>query len=147
MILHRETTPKAIYRLGARVPGGRATYPLLYSSATNLSLTPSDLPMPTIEVPKGFGSNDFIMQKVYFSQLTRVCVGFNNVSGVYLTQVSLLFIGQQCLEDFFRYRPMLPIGSRIVQIVRQPRRKTKNTAILAASQSTFINELLFSTCD
>jgi hypothetical protein len=135
---------------------GRKGYlPLLDSSATNLSLTPPDLPMPTSTtvVPKGFGSNDFMTQKVYFSRLMRVCVGFSNVSGVYLTQVSLLLIGQQCLEDFFRYRPLLPIGSRIVQIVRQPRRKTKNTvpdtlsAMLAASQSIFINEHLYSTCD
>jgi hypothetical protein len=33
----------------------------------------------------------------------------NNVGVVYLTQVSLLLIGQQDLEDFFRYRPFLPI--------------------------------------
>jgi len=34
----------------------------------------------------------------------------NNVGVVYLTQVSLLLIGQQDWEDFFRYRPFLPIG-------------------------------------
>jgi hypothetical protein len=34
----------------------------------------------------------------------------NNVAVVYLTQVSLLLIGQQDWEDFFRYRPFLPIG-------------------------------------
>ncbi len=43
----------------------------------------------------------------------------NNVVGVYLVQVSLLLIGQQGLVDFFRYRPLLPIGWRIVQILRQ----------------------------
>ncbi len=118
------------------MPGGRATYHLLYSSATNLSLTPPDLPMPTTVVPEGFGSNDFMEKKVFFSRLMRVCVGFNNASGVYLTQVSLLLIGQQCLEDFFRYRPMLPIGWRIVQILRQPRRKTKNTVPDALSASS-----------
>jgi hypothetical protein len=40
---------------------------------------------------------------------------------VYLTQVSLLLIGQQHLVDFFRYRPLLPIGWRIMQILRQRR--------------------------
>jgi hypothetical protein len=71
----------------------------------------------------------------------------------YVVQVSLLLIGQQGLEDFFRYRSLLPIGWRIVQILRQHRRKTTNTApttnsaIQAASQSTFIKEQLYSTCD
>jgi hypothetical protein len=52
-----------------------------------------------------------------------------NVSGVYNVHVlSLLLIGQQGLVDFFRYRPLLPIGWRIVQILRQRRRKTTNTA-------------------
>jgi hypothetical protein len=46
---------------------------------------------------------------------------------VYLTQISLLLIGQQGLADFFRYRPLLPIGWRIVQILRQCQRKTTNT--------------------
>jgi hypothetical protein len=40
----------------------------------------------------------------------------NNVGGVYLVQVSLLFIGQQGLGYSFRYRPSLPIGWRIVQL-------------------------------
>jgi hypothetical protein len=77
---------------------------------------------------------------------------FNNV-GVYLVQVSLLLIGHQNLGHFFRYRSLLPIGLRIVQIVRQRRRKTNNTspttlrAIQAASNSTFINSQLYSTCD
>jgi hypothetical protein len=51
----------------------------------------------------------------------------NNIGGVYLTQVSLLLIGLQDLPDFFRYRPFLPIGWRIVQILRQRRGKTTNT--------------------
>jgi hypothetical protein len=77
----------------------------------------------------------------------------NNVSGVYLAQVSLLLIGQQNLVDFIRYRPLLPIGWQILQILRQRRGKTTNTAqstlsaIQAASQSTFIKEQLYSTCD
>jgi hypothetical protein len=47
----------------------------------------------------------------------------NNVVGVYLDQVSLLLIGQQGLVNFFTYRPLLPIGWRIVQILRQRLRK------------------------
>ncbi len=47
----------------------------------------------------------------------------NNVSGVYLVQVSLLLIGQQGLGHFFRYWPLLPIGWRTVQIVHQCRKK------------------------
>jgi hypothetical protein len=77
----------------------------------------------------------------------------NNVSGVYLVQVSLLLIGQRSSGHFFRYRPLLLIGWRIVQILRHHRRKTTNTAptalspIQAASQSTFINAQLYSTWD
>jgi hypothetical protein len=61
---------------------------------------------------------------------------------MYLVQVSLLLIGQQGLVDFFRYWPVLPIGWRIEQIIRQRLRKTTSTApttltaIQAASQST-----------
>ena len=90
-------------------------------------------------------SNDFLMQKVYFS--------LNNVSGVYLVQISLPLIGQQGLGDFFRYRPLLPIGWRIVQILRLRQRKTTNTAPITLSakqepsQSAFINEQLYSTCN
>jgi hypothetical protein len=77
----------------------------------------------------------------------------NNVTGVYFVQVSLLLISQQVLEHFFRYRSLLPIGWKIVQILRQRQRKTTNTlptnfsAIQAASQSFFIDEKLYSTCD
>jgi hypothetical protein len=65
----------------------------------------------------------------------------NNVSGIYLIQVSLLLIGQNGSS--------LPIGWRIVQILRQQLRKTSNTApttlgaIKASSQSTFINVVKF----
>ena len=60
----------------------------------------------------------------------------NNVSGVYFIQISLLLIGQQDLGHFFRYRPLFPIGWRIVQILRQRRRKTTNaeSATLGAIQ-------------
>ncbi len=82
---------------------------------------------------------------MYFSRFMRVYLGFINVVGVYLVQVSLLLIGQQGLGHFFRYRPLLPIGWMIVQILRQRRRGTTNTApttliaLLAGSQSIFIN--------
>jgi hypothetical protein len=52
----------------------------------------------------------------------------NNVGGVYLTQVSLFLIGQQHLVDFCWYRPLFPIGWQIVQILRQRRGTTTNTA-------------------
>ncbi len=42
---------------------------------------------------------------------------------LYITQVSLFLNGQQDLVDFFRYQPLLPIGWRIVQILRQRRGK------------------------
>jgi hypothetical protein len=58
--------------------------------------------------------NDFITQKVYFLQLMRVCA-------LCLVQVSMLLIGQQGLGHFFRYRPLLPIDWRIVQILHQLR--------------------------
>jgi hypothetical protein len=95
------------------------------------------------------------MQKVYFLQLMRVyvCLIFDKVSVIYLVQVSLPLIGQQGMGDFFRYQPLLPIGWRTVKILCQRRRKMTNTAptifraIKAASQSTFINAQIYSTCD
>jgi hypothetical protein len=69
-----------------------------------------------------------------------------------LNQVSLLLIGQQGLVDFFRYRPLLPIGWRIVQNFTPTAEENDNTApttlsaVQASSQSTFINEQLYSTC-
>jgi hypothetical protein len=70
---------------------------------------------------------------------------------VYLVQVSLLLIGQQGLGHFLRHRPLLPIGWRIVQILRLRQRKTTNAApttlnaIQAASHSNFINTQLYPT--
>jgi hypothetical protein len=64
-----------------------------------------------------------------------------------------LFICQRSLGHFFRFRPLLPIGWRIVQILRQRRRTMTNTVptnlsiIQAVRQSIFINEQLYSTCD
>jgi hypothetical protein len=55
----------------------------------------------------------------------------NNVSIVFLVQVSLLLIDQQGLGHFFRYQPLVPICCRtvqIVQIVCQHWRKVTNTA-------------------
>jgi hypothetical protein len=98
-------------------------------------------------------SNDFITQKVYFSWLMRVCVGLMLVALLCLVQVSLLFIDQHGLGHFFGYRPLLPIGWIIVQILRQRRRKAINTApttlsaIQPTSQSTFVNTLLISRND
>ncbi len=72
---------------------------------------------------------------------------------MYLVQNSFTLLGQQGLKHFFRYRTLPPIGWRIVQIVRQRRRKMRNkapttlSATQAASQSTFINAHLYSTCD
>jgi hypothetical protein len=72
-----------------------------------------------------------------------------NVVCVYFVPVSLLLIDQHGLVNFFVYRPLLAIGCRIVQILRQRRRKTTNTApttltgIQAASQSTFVNTQLY----
>jgi hypothetical protein len=40
----------------------------------------------------------------------------NNVSGVYLVQVSLLLIVQQGLGHFFRYQPMLPLAGGLCRL-------------------------------
>ncbi len=76
----------------------------------------------------------------------------NNVNSVYLTHAGFLasfwsvWFG---LVDFFRFWPWLPIGLWIVQILRQRRRKTTNTAptalsaTKAARESTFIYEKLY----
>jgi hypothetical protein len=77
----------------------------------------------------------------------RVCIGLTMLAASrrVLNQVSLLLIGQQELGHFFRYRPLLPIGWRTVQIVPQRRRKMTSTAPTtlsakqAAGQATFIN--------
>jgi hypothetical protein len=64
-------------------------------------------------------------QLQWFLNAKSVFLAFNaslrwlNVSGVYLIQVSLLLIGQKGLEDFFMYRPLLPISWRNVQILRR----------------------------
>jgi hypothetical protein len=65
-------------------------------------------------------------QKVYFLSFMLVYCGLIILVACtyYLVLVSVILIGQQSLRNFFRYRPLLPIGWRTVQIVRQ-RRKEK----------------------
>ncbi len=85
-------------------------------------------------------SNDFITQTEYFSLLTRVFVGLIMLAA---SRVSLLLIGQQGLEHFFSYRPLLPIGWRIVHILRQRRRKTTNTAPTTLSAISSSKQIYF----
>jgi hypothetical protein len=69
---------------------------------------------------------DFLcLEKMLPCRIDRTVIGvcffaslrwLNNVSGVYLVQVSLLHIGQWGLGHFFRYRPLPLIGWRIVQV-------------------------------
>jgi hypothetical protein len=83
------------------------------------------------------------MKEIKYTILFCVCENFCRR----VVQVFLLIIGQ------VRYRPLLPIGWRIVQILRERQRKTTNTApttlsaIQAASQSLSIHNLQYSTCD
>ncbi len=66
----------------------------------------------------------------------------NNIRGVYLVQITSLFIGQQGLGHFFRHRPLPPVGWRIVQILRQRRRKPTNTASTTLNSIQATNPLL-----
>ncbi len=52
-----------------------------------------------------------------------VCLIMLAACGVLLTSAFLTFYCQQGLGHFFRYRPLLPIGLRIAQILGQRRRK------------------------
>ena len=73
---------------------------------------------------KGTVSRDgFYNPKSVFLAVNASLRWLNNVSGVYLVQVSMLLIGQRGLGHFFRYRPLLPIGWRIVQIKRPIQRQ------------------------
>jgi hypothetical protein len=62
-------------------------------------------------------SNEFHNAKSVFLPVNGSLSWLTNVSGVHLIQFSLLLIGQQGLVDFFRYRPLIPIGRRIVQVL------------------------------
>jgi hypothetical protein len=66
--------------------------------------------MSTTVVPEGFGSNDFITHKVYFSRLMRVCLGFSNVSGVYLTQVSFFLLVSSVWKISLGIGPCFPLA-------------------------------------
>ncbi len=78
---------------------------------------------------------------------------FNSVTGMYLVKVSLLLIGSDGFGTFLQVSALASHGWRIVQILRQCRRKRNNTApttlsaIQASSQSIFINAQFYSTCD
>jgi hypothetical protein len=103
-------------------------------------------------VLKFFSYSYFFAKSVFF--VVEVSLHWlNNVSGVYLFQFPLPLIGQHCWGHFFRYRPVLLIGWRIGQIVRQRWKKMTNTspttlnAIQAESQPTFIKSQFYSTCD
>jgi hypothetical protein len=93
------------------------------------------------------GTNDLITQKVYFSRLMRVYVGLIMLAAcTYSNQGFLASYWSGGFGRFLRLSGLAShIGWRIVQILRQRRRKTINTA--PTTQSTFINEQLHSTCD
>jgi hypothetical protein len=85
-------------------------------------------------------SNDFKTQKVYFLRLLKVYIILIMSAACIYSRFSC----QQGLGHFlrYRYRPLLPIGWRTVQIVHQRWKKITNTAptthsaVQAASQST-----------
>jgi hypothetical protein len=94
------------------------------------------------------------MQKNIFVVVNASLHWLNNLSGVNLIQFSLLLIGQQGLGHFIRYWPLLLTGWRTCANFKPtPEKKKTNTAptthseVQASSQSTFINEQLYSTCD
>jgi hypothetical protein len=72
----------------------------------------------TRQVFKFFDDPMFFNAKSVFLAVNASLRWLSNVTGVYLVQVSLLKIGQQGLGNFLRCRPLLPIGWRIVQILR-----------------------------
>jgi hypothetical protein len=68
----------------------------------------------------------FYNAKIVFLAVNASLRWLNNVTVVacrYLIQVSLLLIGQQGYADFFRYRPLLRIGWRILQFYAKARGK------------------------
>ncbi len=84
---------------------------------------------------------------MYLSRLMRVCVGFTILAAGFLDSY-------WSAARFLKVSAFASHGWRIVQILRQRRGTTTNTAppttlsaIQAASQSTFINEQIYSPCD
>jgi hypothetical protein len=88
------------------------------------------------------------------SWLMQVCVGFNNVTGEYLVQVSLLLIGQQGLGHFFRILTLASLWLEdCANFTPTPEENYQYSAKYVllvqykhASPSTFINVQLYSTC-
>jgi hypothetical protein len=79
----------------------------------------------------------FITQEVYVFLAANASLRWlDNVSGVYLFQVSSLLIGQQCLGDFFIASHRLEDCANCLPKLEE---NGKYSAIQAASQSTFIN--------
>jgi hypothetical protein len=70
----------------------------------------------------------------------------NNVSGVYLIQVSLLLNGEQGLVDFLRYRPLLSIGLCKYYANARGKRQIQRQALLVQYKQQ-ANEQLYSTSD
>jgi hypothetical protein len=68
----------------------------------------------------------FYNAKSVFRAVKASLCWLNNVNGVYLVLVYLLLIGQQGLGHFFKYRPLLLIGWRILQILLQRRRNVNS---------------------
>jgi hypothetical protein len=65
----------------------------------------------------------FYNAKSVFLVVNASLCWLNNVSDEYLVQVSLLLFGQQGLEHFFRYQPLLPIGWMILLILSNAKEK------------------------
>ncbi len=86
--------------------------------------------------------SDFFTQSVFLAVNASLC-WLNNVTGVRLTW---FLIGQQGLVQFFRYRPLIPIGWRIVQISCRCRRKTTNIAPTTLRCNTSSKPIHFNQC-
>jgi hypothetical protein len=108
-------------------------FPLSFSSNFQSNLfsvtrppTSYFFPLPSFSLRPILASLFLHNAKSVFLAVNASLPWLNN--GVYLVQVSLLLIGPQDLGHFFRCRPLLLIGWRIVQILRQRRKKTTSTA-------------------
>jgi hypothetical protein len=87
--------------------------------------------------------------------ISRVNVSFrwlNNVSGVYLVQVSVLFIGQQGLLYFFRCRPCFPLAGGLCKFCanaggKQPIQRQPFLVQYKIHGNPLLSVNLYSTCD